>query len=182
MSADDPLADAIGRLAAGESRALDAIYRATAAKLFGICLRITRDRSAAEDALQDVYVSLSQAAGRYDPARASPHAWLGTFARNRAIDRLRRGKRLAEAAPIEAADEVADAAPLADALLSAGQERARVHSCLEALDDPQRSTIRTAFFDGVTYAEIAERQGQPLGTVKSWVRRGLAKLKICLEA
>lgn len=182
MSAIDPLAAAIRRLAAGESRALEPIYRATSAKLFGICLRITRDRGEAEDALQDVYVSLAQAAGRYDPDRASPLAWLATFARNRAIDRLRRGKRLAEAAPIEAANEVPDAAPLADALLSAGQERARIHTCLETLDDPQRSAIRTAFFDGVTYAELAARQDLPLGTVKSWVRRGLAKLKVCLEA
>lgn len=181
MSVQDALASDIRRLAAGESRALEPIYRATAAKLFGICLRITRDRGEAEDALQDVYVSLTQAAGRYDPDRASPLAWLATFARNRAIDRLRRSKRLTEAAPIEAAAAIPDAAPLADAVLSAGQDRARVHSCLEALDDPARSAIRTAFFDGVTYAEIAERQAQPLGTVKSWVRRGLAKLKACLE-
>ena len=179
---EDDLAAAMRRLAAGDRRALEVVYRATSAKLFGICLRIVGDRGEAEDALQDVYVSLWTAAGRYDPARASPRAWLATFARNRAIDRLRRRKRLADAAPVEAAEAIADEAPLADALLVADEERGRIHACLEALDEPQRGTIRTAFFGGLTYAELASRDGVPLGTVKSWVRRGLARLKKCLEA
>lgn len=170
------------RIASGDRRALETVYRATSAKLFGICLRIVGDRSEAEDALQDVYVSLWSAAGRYDPSRASPLGWLATFARNRAIDRLRRRRRIDEAAPIEAAAEIADVQPLADAVLAASQDRARVHACLDELDEPQRGAIRTAFFEGATYADLASRQKVPLGTVKSWVRRGLARLKKCLEA
>ncbi|PLK27860.1 RNA polymerase subunit sigma [Novosphingobium sp. TH158] len=170
------------RIAAGDRRALEFVYRATSAKLFGICLRIAGDRGEAEDALQDVYVSLWNAAGRFDPARASPVSWLAVFARNRTIDRLRRRKRVDASAPIEAAADVADASPLAEDRLLAGEERAKVHSCLDQLDEPQRGTIRTAFFEGVTYAELASRQSVPLGTVKSWVRRGLARLKACIEA
>lgn len=182
MSAPPDLIEAMRGIAAGDRRALETVYRATSAKLFGICLRIAGDRGEAEDALQDVYVSLWTSAARYDPARASPLGWLAAFARNRAIDRLRRRRRVDEAAPMEAAAAVADAAPLADAMLSAGQDRARIHHCLSELDEPQRGAIRTAFFEGVTYAELAARQDVPLGTVKSWVRRGLARLKACLEA
>lgn len=181
MTTRDDLARAILRIAAGDRAALEFVYRATSAKLFGICLRITGNRSEAEDALQDVYVSLWNAAERFDPTRASPISWLAVFARNRAIDRLRRRRRVDQSAPLEAAADVADAAPLADAALLASEERARIHGCLDQLDDPQRGAIRTAFFEGVTYAELANRGDVPLGTVKSWVRRGLAKLKACLE-
>jgi len=182
MTTRDDLAAAMQRIAAGDRAALEFVYRATSAKLFGICLRITGNRSEAEDALQDVYVSLWNTAGRFDPARASAVSWLAVFARNRAIDRLRRRRRVDQSAPLEAAAEVADARPLADATLLAGEERARVHGCLEQLDEPQRGAIRTAFFDGLTYAELAERRDVPLGTAKSWIRRGLARLKACLEA
>ncbi|MCW1401095.1 sigma-70 family RNA polymerase sigma factor [Novosphingobium sp. MW5] len=181
-TARNDLAEAIGRVAKGDRKALEFVYRATSAKLFGICLRISGDRGEAEDALQDVYVNLWNAAGRFDASRASPISWLAIFARNRTIDRLRRRGRLNATAPIEAAAEVADAAPLADQALLAGEENARIHTCIETLDDKQRGVIRTAFFGGVTYAELAARQEVPLGTVKSWVRRGLARLKQCLEA
>ena len=182
MTTPAELTEAMRQIALGDRRALETVYRATSAKLFGICLRIIGERGEAEDALQDVYVSLWNSAGRYDPARASPLGWLSAFARNRAIDRLRRRRRVDETAPIEAAAAVADAAPLADAVLAAGQDRAKIHHCLSELDEPQRGAIRTAFFEGVTYAELASRQNVPLGTVKSWVRRGLARLKACLEA
>ena len=176
------LAEAIGRIAKGDRKALEFVYRATSAKLFGICLRISGDRGEAEDALQDVYVNLWNAAGRFDAARASPVSWLAVFARNRTIDRLRRRRRVDASAPIEAAEHVADDAPLAEEALLAGEENARLHTCLETLEKRQRGVIRTAFFDGVTYADLAARQDVPLGTVKSWVRRGLARLKLCLEA
>lgn len=173
---------AMARLAAGERAALEEIYRATRVKLFGICYRILGDRKEAEDALQDVYVQLWQRADRYDPQRASPISWLATFARNRAIDRLRSGKLRQSAVELDEALGVADAAPLADSLLIDRERRARIHTCLEALDANQRDSIRDAFLGARTYAELAEAQGVPLGTMKSWIRRGLARLKICLEA
>lgn len=172
----------MARLAAGEKNALEDIYRATRLKLFGICLRILGDRKEAEDALQDVYINLWQRADRYDPERASPISWLATFARNRAIDRLRRGKVRGGAVPVEEADPIADEAPLADTMLIDAERSARIHHCLETLEEKQSENIRTAFFGGQTYAELANSAGVPLGTMKSWIRRGLLKLKTCLEA
>ncbi len=171
------------RLAEGDRSALEEIYRATSAKLYGICYRILGDSKEAEDALQDVYVNLWRRAGRYDPDRASPITWLATFARNRAIDRLRSGAaRRMSAVPVERAADIADDAPTADALLIDAERSARIHNCLAALDDKPRRAIRTAFLDGRTYADIAEQDGVPLGTMKSMIRRGLAKLRACLEA
>ena len=180
--AREQLKSAMARLAAGERAALEQVYRMTRVKLFGICYRILGDRKEAEDALQDVYVNLWQRADRYDPQRASPISWLATFARNRAVDRLRSGKVRQGAVELDEAYGVADAAPLADSLLIDAERQARIHTCLETLDENQRDNIRSAFFGGRTYAELAEAQNVPLGTMKSWIRRGLAKLKACLEA
>ncbi|MFN6934478.1 MAG: sigma-70 family RNA polymerase sigma factor [Tsuneonella sp.] len=185
MNADDArarLASAIVRLGAGDKTALDYVYRATSAKLFGICLRILGDRKEAEDTLQDVYLTLWRRADRFDPARASPITWVAVLARNRAIDRLRRIRTRGTAEPVDAAGEVADSAPLAEQRMIEIEGDARIHHCLDALDDSQRTSIREAFFGGFTYADLADRLGVPLGTMKSRIRRGLAQLKICLEA
>ncbi len=180
--AREALREAMARLAAGDQTALEEIYRATRVKLFGICLRILGDRKEAEDALQDVYVNLWQRADRYDPARASPIAWLAAFARNRAIDRLRTGKVRGGSVPVEEAAPLPDESPLADALLVDAEQRAQIHKCLGALDDRTQGHIRAAFFEGMTYAQLAEAADVPLGTMKSWIRRGLQRLRACLEA
>ena len=179
--AREELKAAMARLAEGDRSALEFIYSATSAKLFGICLRILGERNEAEDALQDVYVNLWRSADRYDPDRGSPISWLATFARNRAIDRLRMGKVQRGAVPIDDAMEISDDAPLADVMLETEQRDAKIHRCLGELEERQQDAIRTAFFHGATYAELAETRDVPLGTMKSWVRRGLAKLKRCLE-
>lgn len=173
------LSAAIARVAAGERAALHDVYQRTSAKLFGICLRISGDREAAEDILQEVYVSVWRRAGRFDANRASPITWLAAIARNRSID-WRRAQGRAPAQPLEAAAAVADERPLAFASLVAEQDRARLHGCLDTLEDRQRDSIRAAFFDGLTYSELAERGAVPLGTMKSWIRRGLMRLKDCL--
>ncbi len=176
------LQEAMVQLASGDQSALEYIYRATSTKLFGICYRILGDRKEAEDALQDVYVNLWQRADRYDPTRASPISWLATFARNRAVDRLRTGKVRQNAVPVEEAAPMPDNAPMADDVMIDSERTARVHTCIETLEENQRSAIKTAFFEGQTYAQLAEAQNVPLGTMKSWIRRGMAKLKTCLEA
>ena len=131
--------------------------------------------------MQDVYINLWRSAARYDPDRASPISWLATLARNRAIDRLRSGKVQRGAVPVEDAAELSDDAPLADEQMEIAQSDARIHHCLGTLEERTRTAIRTAFFEGRTYAQLADDQGVPLGTMKSWVRRGLARLKRCLD-
>lgn len=167
---------------AGEEdrNALQDVYRLTSAKLFGICLRICGERSAAEDVLHDVYLTIWKRAGAYEPGRASPISWLATIARNKAIDWVRaRGARPSH--PVEEALMVADSAPDQSEAAERGQESQRLHDCLDALDERARDAIRTAFFDGVTYAELAERKKVPLGTMKSIMRRGLLQLRGCVD-
>ncbi len=181
-TAPDParlrLTEALRRTAAGDRGALQEVYRLTSAKLFGVCLRISRDREAAEDILQDVYLKVWNRAGRFDAERSSPITWLCVIARNTAIDWQRRSGpgTLAEAF----ASEIADASANAPELIEAGQERARIFDCLDKLETRQSRAIRAAFFDGLTYVQLAEHMKVPLGTMKSWVRRGLMQLKGCL--
>ena len=176
------LRGALKAVAAGDRAALQIVYQRTSAKLFGICLRILGDRMEAEDALQEVYVSLWRGAGSYDPARSSPITWLATFARNRAIDRLRSSSRARNTDDLDKAAGISDDRPGALELMEGEQERQRLFRCMEQLDERQRGAIRSAFFGGLTYAQLAERAGSPLGTMKSWIRRGLAQLKGCLES
>src|SRR5262249_3265712 len=151
----------------------------TSAKLFGACLRILNDRSEAEDVLQEVYLTVWNKAAAFDEARASPITWLVAIARNRAIDRARSRSRRSE--PIEAAADVADPGASAFESLASAQEHERLKSCLDEIEERQSLAIRAAFMGGFTYEELAERSGVPLGTMKSWIRRGLAKLRECLE-
>ncbi|MBV1687751.1 sigma-70 family RNA polymerase sigma factor [Novosphingobium sp. G106] len=157
------------------------VYQLTSAKLFGICIRICGDRQSAEDVLQDVYITIWKRASGFEPGRASPISWLAAIARNRAID-WQRAAGARPSAPVEEALDVPDAAPSAIDAMLLGQADRRLHLCLDALEERQRDAIRTAFFEGVTYADLAERMATPLGTIKSWVRRGLLQLKDCLGA
>ena len=174
------LADYLVRTGDEDRAAFRELYVRTNAKLFGICLRICGEKEAAADVLHDVYLTIWKRAGAYEPSRASPITWLATIARNRAID-WRRAQKIRVASPLDDAPDIADSAPLASDVMLAEEARHGIHVCLEELEPNQRDSIRTAFFQGVTYAELAERVGVPLGTMKSWVRRGLARLKECLE-
>jgi RNA polymerase sigma-70 factor (ECF subfamily) len=175
------LAAAVTRAGSGDRQALRFVYEATSAKLFGVVLRILKDRSEAEDVLQEVYLTIWRKGGEFDSSRASPISWLAAIARNRAIDRLRSGSQLRRSVPLEAAVEVADVAPLASDRLEAEGESRRLAECLEELDERQAQAIRAAFMDGFTYEQLAEAQNVPLGTMKSWIRRGLMRLKDCLQ-
>jgi RNA polymerase sigma-70 factor (ECF subfamily) len=176
----DELSPLMARIAAGDRDALRRLYDATSAKLFGVCLRILSDREESEDALQEVYLTIWRRADRFDPGRASVMAWISTIARNRAIDRLRARGPLAHADPADGL-EIPDGAPDAEVLAIAADDSSRLHDCLSQLDENTAAAIRTAFFEGVTYEALARRMGAPLGTVKSWIRRGLARLKGCLS-
>jgi len=175
------LAAALARVAAGDRGALRLVYQNTSAKLFGVCLRILNDRSEAEDVLQDVYLTVWRKAAIFDPRRASPITWLVAIARNRAIDRLRSSVAARRTEPIEAADAVSDPAPAAVERVELAQQHQRLARCLEELEGRQSAAIRAAFLDGATYEELAQRMSVPLGTMKSLIRRGLLKLRACLE-
>jgi RNA polymerase sigma-70 factor (ECF subfamily) len=103
------------------------------------------------------------------------------IARNKAIDRARAGAGERPTEPIDIAGDIADGGPAAAAIAEADDERRRLDVCLNELEAARQSLVRTAFFDGATYEELAARCGAPLGTVKSWIRRSLIRLKACLE-
>lgn len=181
QAAADSVDALLARVATGDQLAFEALYRSTSGKLLGICLRVLTDRAEAEDVLQDVYVTVWNKAGQFDATRARAVTWMGTIARNRAIDRLRALPAPATRASIDVAEAAHDPAPSPSVQAEAATEHARLDDCIEQLEPRRKTLIRTAFFDGATYEELATRSGSPLGSVKSWIRRGLMQLKACLE-
>jgi RNA polymerase sigma-70 factor, ECF subfamily len=174
------LTDALLRTGQGDRSAFEAVYKATSAKLFGVCLRIFPDRTEAEEALQEAYLTIWNRAASFEAGRASPISWLVTVTRNRAIDRLRsRGK--AGFTSLDDAAEIADPAPCADVQMLADSEDRVLNGCIEGLEQRDAHFIRSAFIGGATYADLATREGEPLGTVKSRIRRALIKLRLCME-
>mgnify|MGYP001199809759 CR=1 FL=1 len=175
------IATALGRIPGGDRAALQTVYRLTSAKLFGICLRILGEHGEAEDVLQEVYVTVWRKAADFDARRASPMTWLIAIARNRSIDRLRASRTRRHMEAIDVAADGADPTPRADAALEGVQEHAKLHGCLDGLASHERAALRRDFFDGSPYEDIATRLTGPLGTMKSWIRRAMFKLKACLE-
>jgi RNA polymerase sigma factor (sigma-70 family) len=174
------LSGTLGAVARGDAPAMADLYARTSAKLYGICLHILGSEAEAEEVLQETYVTVWRKAGAFDAAKASAITWLAVLARNKAIDRLR-VRRPSAAEDLDAASTVADDGPSALDVLEDEQERERLSACLDELEDRQGQAIRAAFVDGATYSELAEREGVPLGTMKSWIRRSLLRLRGCLE-
>jgi RNA polymerase sigma factor (sigma-70 family) len=191
-----PASEALGalmsRVALRDQAAFKQLYDATACCLLGIAVRMLHDRCWAEEVLQEVYVSVWHAAPNYSPAKAQPMTWLMAIARNKALDALRssRADRTHCVRPTAAADDDEEGAGLPDiADACAGPleqlvnavDAQQLRCCLQRLEPQQRQAIALAFYDGLTHAELALHLRQPLGTVKAWVRRGLDRLKRCLE-
>ena len=179
----------------GDRASFATLYEQTSAHLLGVVLRIHRDRAQAEDILQEVYVNVWRAAQSFDAAQSQPLTWLTSIARNRAIDSLRRTNtqpRLQtnfsssfsdnDNEDADVYDSVASDAPGPLDLLSRAADARALGTCMESLSAHQRQSVALAFFDGLSHAEVAENMRQPLGTVKSWVRRALMSLKGCLES
>ncbi len=176
MSGAAELTALLVKAADGDQVSFRELYDRTSAKLFGIIARILVERGEAEDVLQEVYVTVWRKAAEFDPARASPITWLATIARNRAIDRFR-ARAVRPSSPLDEAAEVRDEAPSADVLIDAGRDAVRVQTALAELDPRHAAVIRSAYFDGLTYEALSMREGVPVGTLKSWVRRGLIRMK-----
>jgi len=175
------LVSALARVAEGDRAALRRVYDQTSAKLLGVCLRILKDRNEAEDVLQEVYVTVWRRAGTFDPARGvSPITWLVALARNRAIDRIRASKAHLSR-PLELAAETADTSEGAEAGLERDEIQRRLAHCLNQLEPDHAAYVRSAFFGGHTYQTLAEAAAVPLGTMKSWIRRSLLRLRTCLD-
>jgi RNA polymerase sigma factor (sigma-70 family) len=185
----------LARAGLADRAAFATLYEQTSAHLLGVVLRINRDRAQAEDILQEVYVNVWRAAQSFDAAQSQPLTWLTSIARNRAIDSLRRSNtqpRLQtnfsnpfpdnDNEDSDVYDTVASDAPGPLDLLSRASDARALASCMEGLSAQQRQSVALAFFDGLSHAEVADNMRQPLGTVKSWVRRALMSLKGCLES
>ncbi len=176
------LAEVIRRLARADEAALEALYDETSGLVHGLALRILRDRSAAEEVTIEVYVQAHRQAGRYDPSRGTPSAWLLTLTRSRAIDRLRAEiRRRTREEPLEGAALAVSSTddPMASSL--AAERRRTVQKALAALSREQRQVIEIAYFSGLSHSEIAAKLGVPLGTVKTRIRTGMMVLRDALR-
>ena len=179
------LAGLLGRTALADQAAFGELYRQTSAVLHAVALRITRDRGTAEELLQEAYVSIWHHAGTYDAAKSQPLTWLTSIVRNRCLDHVRRREidtvTLTRDDDDDAGIDLPSDGPTPVELLLDGAAAQAVRKCVDALDGTQKQAIALAFFHGLTHAELARHLRQPLGTVKSWIRRGLERLKRCLD-
>lgn len=178
---DEQLQALLDRCAAADSSALQRLYEIASPILFACLTRILRRRALAEEALQDVFVSIWQRAGQFHASRGRPMAWMMSIARYRAIDLLRHERSAPVLVPDlpERADSVADSKEEGAAWMPAG---GLLERCLGLLTEQQRSCLDLAFVGGHSHEDISRLTGNPLGTVKSWIRRGLQSLRHCLES
>lgn len=174
------VATLINRVAIGDRQAFALLYQRTSPKLFSICLRILRDRTEAEEALQEIYIKVWQRAKTFATGAGSPTTWLAAIARNHSIDTMRSRKPIAE--------DIADNYDLADdTVLSPEQqvvitdEGRRIDRCMEELDAAHARAVRRAYVEGLSYVELADELQAPLNTVRTWLRRSLMKLRECME-
>ncbi len=174
-----------GAMAQGDKASLGRLYDLLGRPLYSLALRITGDAAEAQDVVQDVFLQLWHKAAEYQPSRGSYFSWAATLTRNRALDRVRMRKRRGEiiresAGDIQPAREV-DQLDSGDALWLR-EKAGAVRVALAGLPEEQRTAIELAFFSGLTQQQIAERLGDPLGTVKARIRRGLLRLRDSLAA
>ena len=178
---DEPLEDLLRQIALGKTKAFETVYERTSAKLMSVVLAIIRDRQTAEDLLQEIYLRVWFDAARYDPVRGRPMTWLITIARSRAIDRLRTERRRSLDGDVEEIEYLHDPSPSAEDAAAQSETLRRLSDCMSEIAVDQQQCIQLAYLRGYTHMELAERLNTPLGTVKSWIRRGLQQLNECLN-
>jgi len=183
MAEPKQLAQWIADTAAGDQHAFQRLYKATSPHLYAVLLRILKTEDRASDALQDAFVKIWQKAETYAPDRGAPITWLMSIARYRALDLLRRRRpevAFPEDPDMEAlvlSDDNANGPALDNETM---QSLTAIQNCMKTLQSEQRKSLLYAYYDGMTHTEISEKMDAPLGTVKSWVRRGLMRLRECL--
>lgn len=171
---------ALEACARGERFALQALYERESRWLLGVALRIVRDRERAHDVLQDAFLQIWQRAGTYQRSLGSGRGWVYTVVRHRALDEARRHQR--EVPMGDELEALHEAQSLQQALADAGPlDGLSLGRCMDRLEEAKRECIIHAFVDGYTHQQIAEQLSTPVGTVKSWIRRGLLSLKECLS-
>ncbi|KKB75910.1 RNA polymerase sigma factor [Devosia soli] len=172
------IADLISRCALRDRAAFRALYDRTSAKLFGVILRILKDRAETEEAIQEVYVKIWQKADRYVSSNTSPISWLCAVARNHALDIIRARRPTNE--DIDVALDIPDLSPNPERQTEAAEDSARIEYCLGTLDPDRADAVRGAYLDGFSYEELASRHSVPVNTMRTWLRRSLIKLRECL--
>ena len=178
------LTQLLAAISGGDQRAFAQLYESCSSHLFGLLLRILQRRDWAEEALQDCFLKVWQKSETYEPSRGAPLTWLSTIARYRALDLLRMKRpevempEEGEEPPMTLADPGQD--PVDGAI--EGEGMGKLRDCMRGLQDEQRRSVLLAYYEGYTHQELAQAMQAPLGTVKSWVRRGLSRLRDCLEA
>jgi RNA polymerase sigma-70 factor (ECF subfamily) len=184
---DEPDAHLMGlldRVARRDEAALKALYDLTSGKLYGLSLRVVRNNEWAEDALQDTFLQIWRTAPDYRASLSPPMAWLGLIVRSRSLDLLRRRKAEREHLTDEIDDAMADTLagdspnPMDTSLAS--QQAWALHQCLGRLDNKQREVVSLAYLRDLSHGELATQLKLPLGTVKTWIRRGLDQLRNCM--
>lgn len=176
----------LARVALGDRAAFARVYQSTSAHLFGVALRILNRRDAAEDVLQEAFVNVWHHAGSYRASSGQPMTWLISIVRNKSLDVVRGASARHETAmPLTAEGEavdVADDRPNPLQLLTQATDALAVRGCMESLDASHRQCLALAYYHGMSHSEVAAHMRAPLGSIKAWVRRGLERLKRCMES
>ncbi|WP_339539338.1 sigma-70 family RNA polymerase sigma factor [Pseudomonas sp. RA_15y_Pfl2_54] len=176
----DQLRQLLAQCSLGDRRAFETLYRSVGPRLHGVALRFMGRSDLAEEVLQESFVRIWNNASRYEAHLSAPMTWMINITRNQAIDQLRK-HRDRPLSDVEQ-DALADESPSAHDQLSSAREAHALNRCLDSLDGMQRQSISVAYFQGLSCTELAEHLATPLGTVKSWIRRGMERLRRCLES
>jgi RNA polymerase sigma-70 factor, ECF subfamily len=185
MSAPIDLHKLLARVALRDRAALRLLYDAASPSLFGVALRIVNRRDRAEEVLQDAFINVWNKAATYNASTSQPMTWMTAIVRNRALDELRRETRNVAESLDEVkngiASDIEDHRPNPLELLEQAADALRIRGCLDAIDGPQRQCLALAYYHGLSHSELASHMGSPIGTIKVWLRRGLQKMKRCLD-
>jgi RNA polymerase sigma-70 factor, ECF subfamily len=179
LMASDDIAVLISRVALQDQKAFADLYKRTSPKLFAVCLRILKDKTDAEEALQEVYVKIWQRADRFAASDYPSMPWLATIARNHSIDMIRSRKPVAD--EIDQAYDLADGEPNPEQQAEMKGEGRRIDRCMEELEADRAQAVRSAYVEGHSYQELADQYAVPINTMRTWLRRSLIKLRECMD-